>query len=114
MYRCPTFQLYDYKNTKCNFHTHTTRCRHATGTEREYVEKAIEAGYQILGFSDHSPYLFEEGHVSPYRMKLEELEGYIKTVENLKQEYKKDISENIMVCKGSLEKKKIIIKMVLC
>ena len=91
MYRCPTFQLYDYKDTKCNFHTHTTRCRHATGTEREYVEKAIEAGYQILGFSDHSPYLFEEGHVSPYRMKLEELEGYIKTVENLKQEYKKDI-----------------------
>lgn len=91
MYRCPTFQLYDYKDTKCNFHTHTTRCRHAIGTEREYIEKAIEAGYQVLGFSDHSPYLFEEGHVSHNRMEIEELEGYIKAVENLKQEYKKEI-----------------------
>ena len=41
----PTFDLYDYKDIKSNFHTHTTRCKHATGTEREYVEKAIEAGF---------------------------------------------------------------------
>ena len=27
-----------------NYHTHTWRCRHADGTEREYVETAIEAG----------------------------------------------------------------------
>lgn len=31
-----------------NYHTHTWRCRHADGTEREYVERAIEA---VLKFS---------------------------------------------------------------
>lgn len=34
-----------------NYHTHTWRCRHADGTEREYVERAIEGGLKILGFS---------------------------------------------------------------
>ena len=86
-----TFDLYDYKDIKCNFHTHTTRCKHATGMEREYVENAIEAGFQVLGFSDHSPYLFEGNHVSRIRMFMEELEGYVRTVEELKQEYKNDI-----------------------
>lgn len=38
-----------------NYHTHTWRCNHAVGTEREYVERAIEGGLKILGFSDHTP-----------------------------------------------------------
>jgi len=87
----PTFQLADYKNLKCNFHTHTTRCKHATGTEREYVENSIKAGFKVLGFSDHAPYLFEGGHVSRIRMFMEELEGYVRTIEELKGEYKNEI-----------------------
>ena len=47
-----------------NYHTHTWRCRHADGTEREYVERAIEGGLKILGFSDHSPYPFPDGYDS--------------------------------------------------
>lgn len=27
-----------------NYHTHTVRCHHAKGTEREYIEHAIEQG----------------------------------------------------------------------
>ena len=42
-----------------NYHTHTVRCRHASGSEREYIETAISRGLTILGFSDHSPYVFE-------------------------------------------------------
>ena len=42
-----------------NYHTHTVRCRHASGTDREYVEKAIEGGIKTLGISDHAPYLFK-------------------------------------------------------
>lgn len=38
---------------KHNYHTHTTRCNHAIGTDEEYIIKAIEVGYQTLGFSDH-------------------------------------------------------------
>ena len=47
-----------------NYHTHTTRCKHASGEDREYVEKAIESGLKILGFSDHCPWVFEDGYVS--------------------------------------------------
>ncbi len=39
----------------CNLHTHTWRCHHATGTERAYVEAAIQGDIKILGFSDHTP-----------------------------------------------------------
>ena len=51
-----------------NYHTHTWRCRHAYGTEREYVEKAIEAGLKILGFSDHTPQVYPNGFVCPVKM----------------------------------------------
>ena len=34
-----------------NLHTHTFRCRHASGTEREYIENAIRSGMDLLGFS---------------------------------------------------------------
>ena len=74
-----------------NYHTHTWRCRHADGTEREYVERAIEGGLKILGFSDHSPYPFPEGYDSGMRMRLDQVEGYVDTVLALKKEYDKDI-----------------------
>ena len=44
-----------------NYHTHTTRCNHAVGSEREYVEKAIELGFSELGFADHAPMPLPEG-----------------------------------------------------
>lgn len=74
-----------------NYHSHTTRCHHATGTQREYVEKAIEAGYRVFGFSDHTPYPYNNGFVSPIRMLPDELEDYVKETLDLKEEYKKDI-----------------------
>ena len=40
---------------KTNYHTHTTRCHHATGSDEEFVLSAIKGGYQELGFSDHTP-----------------------------------------------------------
>lgn len=76
---------------KANYHTHTSRCHHADGTEREYIEAAIENGIQILGFSDHTPYPFSDEHSSHIRMKMSELEEYVSTILDLKEEYKKDI-----------------------
>ncbi len=76
---------------KANFHTHTFRCQHATGKDHEYVEKAIEAGYEVLGFSDHIPHVFDDGYVSGIRMRMDELDGYISSIQNLKKEYAKDI-----------------------
>ena len=74
-----------------NYHTHTTRCKHATGTDREYIETAIEAGFQILGFSDHCPWVYKSDYVATMRMTPNEVDGYFHSLEDLRQEYKKDI-----------------------
>lgn len=42
---------------KANYHTHTFRCKHADGEDKEYVEAAIKAGIKTLGFSDHCPWI---------------------------------------------------------
>jgi len=74
-----------------NYHTHTFRCRHASGSEREYIENAIKGGIKLLGFSDHAPYIFKDGYYSTYRMRPEETEDYFRTVLDLKEEYKDDV-----------------------
>ena len=70
-----------------NYHTHTWRCNHASGTEREYIENAIEQGLKIFGFSDHTPYIFPGEYYSHFRMKLHQLEDYAETVLALRKEY---------------------------
>lgn len=74
---------------KRNYHSHTWRCRHAVGTEREYIKRAIAAGYESFGFSDHMPWPGIVGSTS--RMDMDQLDGYIQTVLALKEEYKNDI-----------------------
>ena len=78
-----------------NYHTHTWRCMHATGTEKAYVENAIEGGLKILGFSDHTPQLYPDGYVSSSKMTPQQLEGYVDTVLKLKEEYKNDIEIHV-------------------
>lgn len=71
-----------------NYHTHTTRCRHAFGKDRDYIEKAIKAGIKELGFSDHAPMLFPtENYYSSYRMFPYDVEDYVKSINLLKREY---------------------------
>ncbi len=74
-----------------NYHSHTFRCRHATGTQREYVERAIAAGYRIFGFSDHAPCAYDGKYVSTFRMQVDELDDYVRETLDLKAEYKADI-----------------------
>lgn len=74
-----------------NYHTHTKRCNHATGEMCEYVEEAIKSGKKILGFSDHSPYIFDGGYYSTFRMTPQETEQYVKDIDKLREEYKNDI-----------------------
>lgn len=74
-----------------NYHTHTWRCNHAWGTEREYVEAAIAGGLQALGFSDHTPYAFPHGYIGPDKMQPSQLEDYVDTVLRLRDEYRDDI-----------------------
>ncbi len=74
-----------------NYHTHTFRCHHALGTEREYIETAISRGLKVLGFSDHVPQLFPGEYCSHFRMLPGEAEDYVRTLTDLREEYKNDI-----------------------
>lgn len=77
-----------------NYHAHTTRCGHASGTEREYVEAALQAGFRVFGFSDHTPQpypLSEQPQIAAMRMKMSQLPEYAQTVRGLKEEYKDQI-----------------------
>lgn len=80
-----------------NYHTHTFRCNHASGSDEDYVISAIRAGIQELGFSDHSPWdyspsTFKGSHI---RMRLSEFDEYYNSISNLKIKYKDQISIKI-------------------
>lgn len=70
-----------------NLHTHTPRCRHAKGSEREYVQAAIDGGLQVLGFSDHAPQFFDGDYYSKMRMYPQELADYARDIRALQTEF---------------------------
>lgn len=74
-----------------NCHTHTFRCRHAVGTEEEYIRTGIARGLKVLGFSDHSPYMFPDGYYSGFRMAVRETPGYFRTLGMLRNKYRGQI-----------------------
>lgn len=71
-----------------NYHTHCYRCQHAEGTEADYINKAVEQGFDILGMSDHVPY---RGDLVGYRMNFDELWDYINTVRSEAKKYSSKI-----------------------
>lgn len=75
-----------------NYHTHTRRCRHAEGSDREFIEAAVSHGMRVLGFSDHCPWIFDDGYVSGTRMLPSDLDGYFTSLTDLKKEYAGDIT----------------------
>jgi histidinol-phosphatase (PHP family) len=72
---------------RANYHSHTTRCQHASGTEAAFVEAALANGFDILGFSDHSPWPYPGEMCPGVRMRVDELEGYVETVRALARAY---------------------------
>ncbi len=72
---------------KTNYHTHTTRCQHAHGGEREYIEAAIEKGLTTIGFADHSPQFYDTEYISNMRMMPNEIGDYVDTLLKLRSEY---------------------------
>lgn len=78
-----------------NFHTHTKRCMHANGNDEDYVLAAIQAGYTMLGFSDHSPWKYDSDFVANMRMPLSQFDDYYQSVMHLKEKYKDQIEIRI-------------------
>ncbi len=78
---------------KYNYHTHTYRCGHANGKDRDYVINAIANGFKVLGFSDH---VFLKGYSQPgIRGNYSQLNDYIKSIQKLKKEYSDQIELHI-------------------
>ena len=70
-----------------NYHTHTWRCNHAGGREEDYVRNAIARKFEILGFSDHTPYIFPGTYESGFRMLQNQLQDYCHVVRNLQKQF---------------------------
>lgn len=79
-------------NEKRNYHTHTWRCRHADGLDRDFVEEAVRQGYKELGFADHACWKYDSDYQPHMRMDLSQFEDYKSSVLQLKEEFKDKIS----------------------
>ncbi len=75
------------RKIRVDLHNHTTRCNHAQGTVDEYIQRAIELGIDIYGFSEHAPMDFDEH----YRLKFDEMDAYVSDILHAKERYKNDI-----------------------
>lgn len=69
-----------------NLHTHTHFCDGKEAPE-SYVKKAIELGFQTLGFSGHVPLPFENDFAIPES----EIHFYAMEIRDLKEKYKDQI-----------------------
>ena len=77
--------------TDFNYHTHTALCGHAEGTMEEYIKSAIEGGIKSMGFSDHAPYVFPDGHQSHFRVPVEKAKQYVEDLKTLRNKHKSKI-----------------------
>ena len=71
------------KPIKIDLHNHTTRCNHATGSINEYIERAIELGIEVYGFSEHAPMDFDE----EYRVSFDDMHAYETEILQAKERY---------------------------
>lgn len=74
-----------------NYHTHTARCGHATGTQQEYVQRAIASGIEDMGFSDHFPWKAPDGSEASWRMPVCDVDSYREETIRLREKYKGQI-----------------------
>lgn len=65
--------------SRISLHTHTVRCKHASGRPVDYCAEAVRQGISVLGFSDHSP--FPDGRYNGSRMDFDELDAYCAEVD---------------------------------
>jgi len=73
-----------------SFHSHTSRCGHARGTDEEYILEAIKKGLKVIGVTDHIffPDLDQPGTRGSYS----QLNDYVSSILSLKEKYKDKIT----------------------
>jgi histidinol-phosphatase (PHP family) len=68
-----------------DYHMHTPLCHHATGEPVEYAKRALELGFQEIGFSDHSPMLRDD--FDNWRMRFDQLDEYVGKVREAQKKF---------------------------
>ena len=62
-----------------DLHMHTPLCRHATGEPMQYALRAVNLGFEEIGFSDHSP--MRQDDFDDWRMRFDQLGEYVEKVQ---------------------------------
>ena len=83
-----------------NYHTHTKRCHHAIDNEEDYIQAAIASGYTELGFSDHSPWMYQSSFHPTMRMEAYEIGDYVEDFAGPLGQPSEMINEDIDSLKG--------------
>jgi histidinol-phosphatase (PHP family) len=73
---------------RVDLHNHTTLCNHAEGSMEQYIQKAIELGIDIYGFSEHAPM---KNFCDGYRLILEKKKFYENSIIELQKKYQDQI-----------------------
>jgi len=68
-----------------DYHMHTPLCRHARGEPVEYVKRAIELGFEEIGFSDHSP--MPRDDFDNWRMRFDQLDEYVEKIRKVQRDF---------------------------
>lgn len=72
------------------YHSHTSRCGHALGSDEEYILNAIRCGFKEYGVSDH---VMWPNHPQPgIRGDINLLDDYFSSILNLKNKYQDKIN----------------------
>lgn len=66
-----------------DLHTHSWRCKHATGTVAQYAASARRKGIRVLGVTDHVP-LPDDAWPEP-RMKMDEIPAYREEIDEARR-----------------------------
>lgn len=75
------------------YHSHTSRCGHAIGTDEEYVLSAIKCGFKEFGFADH---VMWPNHKQPgIRGDYELINNYFSSILLLKEKYKEQVNLHV-------------------
>lgn len=79
---------------KFDYHTHHSRCGHATGSIEEYILSAIDNQLDFIGISDHSPHFYHKDDY-PFKHKAmakSHFPEYINETLYLKEKYREQIT----------------------
>ncbi len=71
-----------------NYHTHTARCNHAQVVpDHDFAQALYDAGFRHIAFTDHVPQPESFNPLPESRMKTEETDAYLESINQLKKEF---------------------------